>query len=490
MTQIPRIVKNPGFLIIIILALSGLTHLWNAAGFPDVFFDEGVYMRRAMHVLSGGGPQEGYFYDHPFFGQIFLASLLGISGFPSALHPTASPSSISALYMEPRLIMGILAVADTYLIYKIASIRYGPKVGLVSSMLLAVMPYTWVLRRILLDSILLPFLLLSVYLALYSRDTKRQDLAVLLSGTCLGLAIFTKVLIFVLIPLIAGLVYSYEGKKTRRMLLFFIPVLLIPSLWPLYSMEAGQFNLWMHGISYQTERYNQGLPHISYLFLQMDPILFITGTAGAAYCMARRDWLVLMWFAPFVIFLLAIGYNQYFYWIPILPAFCIAGSVLIVKATEWVKSRGVKNPTTMAVLCIASVGLASTLLVITTDMSHTQYEAASYILRNVKAGDNGTTVLASPVYTWIFNYVFHMQNVPEDYSMVLFHPVTTSHVVLISDLHFRTDTRRGGQISQYNSSRTVASFDLYNPYDTRYYPYTNLNENWGGMDIKIKERQG
>ncbi|HEU5221095.1 MAG TPA: hypothetical protein VFU58_03450, partial [Candidatus Nitrosotalea sp.] len=40
-------------LIISILVVSAFSHLWNVAGFPDIFFDEGVYMRRAMHVLNG-----------------------------------------------------------------------------------------------------------------------------------------------------------------------------------------------------------------------------------------------------------------------------------------------------------------------------------------------------------------------------------------------------------------------------------------------------
>src|SRR5438132_7106783 len=107
-------------LLIIILLVSAFTHLWNAAGFPDVFFDEGVYMRRAMHVLNGSGPQEGNFYDHPFFGQIFLAGILGAIGYPQSLNPSTDANSISLLYLIPRIVMGLLAVADTFLIYKIA----------------------------------------------------------------------------------------------------------------------------------------------------------------------------------------------------------------------------------------------------------------------------------------------------------------------------------------------------------------------------------
>ena len=68
------------------LILSAYTHLWNIDGFPSIYRDEDHYMRKAMHVLRGLGPQEGptellsypqTTYTHPYFGQLFLASVLG-----------------------------------------------------------------------------------------------------------------------------------------------------------------------------------------------------------------------------------------------------------------------------------------------------------------------------------------------------------------------------------------------------------------------------
>lgn len=474
-------------MLLIILSITAFTHLYNAVGFPDIFFDEGVYMRRAMHVLSGQGPQESYFYDHPYFGQIFLASILGTTGFPNSAHPSTSPESVSALYLEPRIIMGILAIVDTFLIYKIAENRYGVKIGLVSSMLFAVMPFTWIVRRILLDSILLPFLLLSIYLAICSKGGKRQRFTILLSGVCLGLAIFTKIPVFVMMPLIAGLVYFYNGKKLKHVMLWLIPVLLIPMLWPLQSMDAGQFDLWIKGISYQTERFSYGLPYISYLFLLMDPALFILGIVGSTYCIYKRDYFILMWLVPFLIFLLAIGYNQYFYWIPVLPVFCISAGIFIVRILEKVKRKDLKNLPITAVLCIAAFGLISTTLVISTNMSWSEFQATSYVLQHVKNNDNKTTILASPVYSWILSDIFHQKNVLLDYSVVLYQPVTTPNVLLVSDQHYRIDMNRGHHLSQYNSSKTIASFAVNNPYDMRYYPYTSLKVNWEGGNIEIKE---
>ena len=93
-------------------------------------------MRRAMQVLEGLGPQESketydYGYDHPFFGQIFLAAFLSIVNYPASLNPSVSLHSIEMLYLVPRVIMGVLAVVDTFLVYKIAETRYNRKVAFI-----------------------------------------------------------------------------------------------------------------------------------------------------------------------------------------------------------------------------------------------------------------------------------------------------------------------------------------------------------------------
>ena len=97
-------------------------------------------MRRAMHVMEGLGPQEAYYYDHPFFGQIFLGSMLMVVGYPQSLSPSADLASIGLLYEVPRTLMGILAIIDTFLIYKISERLYNRNVALFASVLFAVMP--------------------------------------------------------------------------------------------------------------------------------------------------------------------------------------------------------------------------------------------------------------------------------------------------------------------------------------------------------------
>src|ERR687888_1056755 len=170
-----RIFCTSFFLLTIPLVLSAFTHLWNPIGFPSVYVDEGHYMRRAMQVLNGLGPQETKStydqpYDHPYFGQLFLAAALRIIGYPSSLNPAANGDvhTIELLHLVPRILMGILALVDTFLIYKIAEVRYSSRnIALIASILFAVMPLTWITRRIVLDSILMPFLLSSILFAMY-----------------------------------------------------------------------------------------------------------------------------------------------------------------------------------------------------------------------------------------------------------------------------------------------------------------------------------
>src|ERR671921_2774320 len=166
------------FLLSIPLILSAFTHLWNPIGFPAVWVVEGQYMHRAMQVLEDFNyhyKQSNiypYPYDHPYFGQYFLAGMLAMLGYPESLHLSSSTSSahgdithsVEKLYLIPRVLIGVLAILDTFLVYKIAERRYDSNrtIALIASILFAVMPITWILRKILLESLLLPLLLLSI----------------------------------------------------------------------------------------------------------------------------------------------------------------------------------------------------------------------------------------------------------------------------------------------------------------------------------------
>jgi hypothetical protein len=323
--------------------------MWNPAGFPSVYVDEGHYMRRALEVLQGSSHQESpdsfneyHSYDHPYFGQILLAFLLGLFNYPNSLSPSeGSESSIEELYLVPRLIVGALAVVDTFLVYKIAHWRYNRKVALVASILFAVMPMTWLTRRILLDSIVLPLLLSSILFAVYQNNVIRRNVSsmpemriVLLSGIMMGLALFTKAPAVAFIPLVGYLIISSVHSKDRNSRLkilgiWFIPVFLIPAVWPAYALTYGQFEDWLDGIQWQTHRIPRPLFDPPESVLEIDPVLAILGSAGIIYTAIRRDFFCLIWIVPYLLFLYFISYSQYIHLVLLLPIFSVAAAILI-----------------------------------------------------------------------------------------------------------------------------------------------------------------
>lgn len=471
------------YIILIPLVLASFTHFINPVGFPDVFFDEGIYMRRAMNMIDTGNPQESYLYDHPYFGQIILAGVLQITNYPHN-DTSTDPESLQNLYLIPRLFMGLIAVLSTFLVYQIAKEKFGNNVALLSSTLFAVMPFTWIFNRILLDSILLPFLLASILLAIHFAKPQSRMWLAPISGIMLGLAIFTKIPVFVFIPLVIWLIFQ-KRRKYRDMLIWIIPVLLIPMLWPANSIVLDQFDLWIQDVLWQSQRSNSILEIIGY-FLLIDPVLFVIGMAGIVYSAITRNKFVLFWFVPFVAFLSLIGFKQYFHWIPIIPILCIGASIWILDMPRKIKYLQSKTIHGIIIVSILVFGFSSTILIITNDVSYNQFEALSYVIENQ---DGQNTILASPVYSWILYDVYNIENVPMDYSMVLFYPIETENITVIADSHFMLDQNRGPELVKvYNDTKSIQYFEgKANDFDTIVYPYTNMRMTQEGFTIDIRE---
>jgi hypothetical protein len=484
--------------MVIPLALAAFTHLWNPIGFPPgPLYDESIYLRRAMHLLEGHGPQESEFYDHPFFGQLFLAATLRTIDYPHSLHPSVGDvHSIEMLWLIPRLLMGILAVVDTFLIYKISEWRYNRTVAVIAAILFAVMPISWLTRWVLLDSILLPFLLLSILFAVYLNSRKNNNNnsskkipLTLISGIFLGLAIFTKIPAFVMIPVIGFLIYtSNNGNKSLKTLgLWLIPVVLIPVIWPTYAMSVDQLYLWVDGIYTQTHRGKQTLFYsINYDF-KIDSMLPIFGMAGLVFAAIRRDLFLVLWAIPFLIFLYVIGFVSYWHFIPLIPAFCIAAARLIVGLPNRISNKKIHVQKTLPFIITSVIGifgLVSTIMLISTSNNNPYFKAAAFVpqyLQKIKNNDSNhvdstyykLTIIANPFYLWVPQYVFHL-----DHDYIGYYDnttVKTKKLLSILDEGFvqaLNNHQAASQIEQlqansniYNSSR-IAAFEE-NNYNNR-----------------------
>jgi hypothetical protein len=274
--------------------------------------------------------------------------------------------------------------------------------------------------------------------------------------------------------------------------LWFIPVILIPLIWPAQSITTDQFHTWLSDILYQTQRHNVGFAQIVGQFFEFDPVLLILASGGIIFAIKKRDFMLLLWIVPFVIFLSLVGYVQYFYWIPLLPAFCVAAARFIIEAAKKIPRPRIQQLSPYVItIGIGIFGLASTTMLITSNVSG-QFEAATFALQYVQANNtnnnNNITMISSPVYSWIFKYIFHEPYVFLDYRDLLFYPLPTEKVLLISDSHFKGDIGAGEQLrATYDNTTTIKKFDggVLN-YDIQKYPYTNMQVNYEGGEIEMR----
>jgi hypothetical protein len=542
--------------------LSAFTHLWNPLGFPSLHIDEGYYMRKAMFILDGTGIDPLARYDHPYFGQIFLAGALGIIGYPdSLLNPSDTNGSSSGdgsssddnilhsvqmLYLAPRVLMGLLAVSDTFLIYKITERRYHNRnVALIAAILFAVMPYGWLFRRIFLETIQVPFLLTSILLAVYLKDSlkiikdknsnsnskntlrSKTISMILLSGASLGLSIFTKVPVFTIIPLVGFLIYTNtnsndddnnnntNGRHRRRRTrlrnlgLWFIPVILIPLIWPAHAMIIGEFDQWIHGVLWQTTgRPSSPLSGTLKTFLQIDPILFVLSIAGLIYAAIKRDFFLLLWVIPFLIFLYFIDFVSSFHLIPLVPAFCIAASRFIVELPSKIKIikkyYNIQQILPFAIISgIIIFGLVSTTMLITTNVNSSMYKAQAVLIQKLPNKEdedtnntNAVTLVASPIYFPMprhgFDKAFYERSYLDE------RPLESERYIVVADREFMsimsgTNNRPSTILmilmkSLYENSQTIDTLvpDDKTKYKLNNYPYSSMRQTPAAKEIEIR----
>ena len=519
------------------LVLVVYTHLWNAVGFPTIHPDEGYYIGRSIHVSDGLGPKEDTArYDHPYFGWLFLGSIFNLIGYPDSGNPTPGDSnSIERIWLFPRLAMGILAVIDTFFIYKIAERRYNRNVAFIAAILFAVMPYTWLIRRVLLEPIQIPFLLTSILFALYSgtktktktkTNTKtkaeqkselkgnyggqkimsNQNVILLLSsGIFLGLTIFTKIPAITLIPLIGFIVFTNNKKSFKALGIWIVPVILIPLMWPIHALSAGDTEHWLDDVIWQaTERPESSLDNSLRDLLRIDPVLIVLGSAGFVYAALRKDPLIILWIIPFIIFFYFVGRITYNYWVPLLPAFCIGSSVLIIGLSNKILriSNLVGRILPFAVITsIAIFGLIINVKLISSDLTSSQIKAAAFVqyqLNNEKLVQNNNvpsssnvTVISGPNYSWVFKYVFNENNILDNFRDRK--PIDTEKFIMITDVPYKTFLRRDNTDRSerlealFDNTVSLAKFEgNASKYDYDKYPYFSIRQGRSGSEIDIR----
>ena len=469
------------------LILAGFTHLWNPIGFPVPNEDESIYLGRAVNFLNTLEVRDNSIgYDHPYFGQIFLAAFLGITGYQDFF---SSPGHLNyeMIFLIPRIFMGILAIADTFLIFKIAELLYNRKVGFVAAILFAVTPTTWLTRWILLDSLQLPLILLSILFAVFSfrgtregsKNNSKNILLVLLSGTFLGLSIFTKIPAIMIVPLVGYLIFTNSKWNFKILGLWFIPVILIPLLWPAYSISVGEFNSWLNGIIKQAHRAPNPLYFSITEFLMRDPLLLIVGTIGIILAVVKKDLFILLAVIPFLIFMYFVNYVVLHHLMWVVVILCISASRLFVDIVIFVKRY---KP--LLLLSLGGISLffvfafTSTIELVTRNETSQFFGAAALVDKYLEAklitnnnnspdSNKNIKVLGNTFFIWIQQYVFHNDNYVSFFQIPKKLEFENQNVISIIDSRFKRELQRddytGITLRKMFSTFDTKSIATFNP---------------------------
>jgi 4-amino-4-deoxy-L-arabinose transferase-like glycosyltransferase len=535
----------PLILILIPLTLSAFTHLWNPIGFPYIHGDEAHYLRRAMHVLQGLGPQEAktefeHHFDHPYFGQLFLGGVFGAIGYPHFINISSSSFeglkwSVEQLYLYPRILMGILAVVDTFLIYKITERRYSRNAAFIAAVLFAVTPLTWLTRRVVLESIYLPLILSSILCVLYLSYTRFKSvdnsknkifdsarsiikylpssrILTITSGVLLGLAIFTKITAIMIIPLLLYLLFmKSRGNSLKALRLWILPVIIIPMIWPIYALISGQLQDWVDGVTWQGDRDGRGL-YRSYLSIfRMDPLLCVIGISSVILITAiKRDVFFLLWLVPFLLFYSLLPFIQHFHWIFVLPLLCIASGVCISDLLDILSKRKaslVRVGLYGTVSALFIFGFVSTVLLININLNGSLFTAQALIIKSLPytiQKDHSTTenvILVGSNWmqslSWIPEYIFSKGHSFKEYiekNLPIENEDSKKILLLVDRMDqegFSLTNQVGSSLEKerlYNNTHAIAEISEKSDYYKKYrdqYPYTSVHENRGIEKGKI-----
>jgi hypothetical protein len=177
---------------------------------------------------------------------------------------------------------------------------------------------------------------------------------------------------------------------------------------------------------------------------------------------------------------------QYFHVIPLLPVLCISSSLWLSDVIRRLPLPRVNLLEIGAIASIGIFGLVITTLLVTTNMTASQFGATAFVLQ---ISNQDTTIIASPAYSWVYNFVLHMPYALTDYREVLYSPIPTNRISLISDPHFQANMHEGRPLEAvYDRTSVVQRFNgTVHRYDINTYPYSSLALTAQGEYVEVRE---
>jgi 4-amino-4-deoxy-L-arabinose transferase-like glycosyltransferase len=319
-------------------------HLWSA--------DEQTYSQWAYHMVRTGdyitpwafGDVSFWIVKPPLFMWLMSLSYqaFGVSNFSSRL---------------PSALFGSLSLV---LVFFLGKKLYNSYVGLLSSLLLGTFATFFSFsRHAMIDVTFTFFILASIYFFVVSEKNNKPTRYAVLSGFFFGLALMTKQLQALLIPLII-FAYLLITKRSIKFLfkkpftLFWVAGLLLFSPWLVYMVISYGAPFWQNYFVYATVTrsvspieghagsylfYFSYLINNEYFLTILLPFAAGLGIFKAIFKNSKSDTLVITWMALVLLVFTFAQTKLFWYILPAFPAFAIAIGSFLYELIEKIQSR-------------------------------------------------------------------------------------------------------------------------------------------------------
>ena len=306
-----------------------------------------------------------------------------------------------------RLAAVTFSVLSIWVVFELANRSYGPKVALLSGVLLATMPgFIWASRVAMLETALIFFFSLSMLFFLIWINTEK-NIALVLVALSLGLGFLAKyqivvagIVMVVCIPLLFR-----DRLRMKNAKFLFVPIIaaaiIVPWAAVLYQNNGtaafGELIYAMQVGGEDRAQYSERFPAPIFYFIEMTwpfsdipvhPIslpIYILGLLGLGLFAWRRkteDKLLLTWFVVVFIFFTLIPNKQWRYITPLFPVLAVSAAGLVFFVYERVAKASKKENTSLSRKRILKSLSALLIVLITASIAYSSYNAYQMVERD------------------------------------------------------------------------------------------------------------
>jgi outer membrane protein assembly factor BamB len=346
--KVPWFSKHADALCILAILAFSTIFFVNLGSGPLWAADEQTYSQWAFHMVKTGDYLNPWAFGElalwigkpPLFMWLMSLSyqIFGVNNFAS------------------RFWSAVFGALSLVVVFYLGRKLYNLYVGFLSALVLGTFTTFYVFARHAMTDVTFVFLILaSIYFVLLSEKTEKTNQYVVLSGLFFGLALMTKQIIALLIPLIVFSYFTATKRSirflfTKRFALFWGVGLLVVSPWVIYMTIHFGSEFWQVFLVYSNitraispvEGHVEGyLYYFSYLVNNENLVWAILLPFAAGLCAfnsfikrSKGDILILVWMS-IVLGVFTFAQTKIFWYIlPAFPAFAIAISSLLYQLSK------------------------------------------------------------------------------------------------------------------------------------------------------------